>query len=343
MKTTKLFFALLFIVTAFSRFANAQTDSCITYLKTANSNYEQRYFDDAIKLLQSALNNCNLDKSDKLQAHKLLALSYIGIDNLEAADHEAEAIVKIDPNYAPDKFKDDTKYSALFEKFKPVPVLRIGFMAGSNKSSISVDNYFSMAHNDDEASQFSSYQGKYGFQLGVTVEYRIWKDLWIELQGQYRSSNYAHDLNLAPTQNSTIHYTENLSYLDLPVLVKYYFPVKKWAPYINAGADFSFLANALSTSTRDDVKDLVNRTDYRESFMVGYFAGLGVMYRLKSLNLFADFRYIYFDKNINKDGTRYSDEVNVYKYMYIDDDFSMNNMQVNVGLTYNLGYKNKKG
>ena len=101
------FFAFTFL----SQTSVAQIDSCITYLKNANTSYDQRDFDGAIKLLNQAISNCNLDRADKIQAHKLLAMSYLGIDNLESADKEAEVIMKINPNYAPDKFKDDPKYS----------------------------------------------------------------------------------------------------------------------------------------------------------------------------------------------------------------------------------------
>src|SRR4051812_36273385 len=123
MRKLKIFITLLSGFAALQ--AAAQTDSCITNMKTANSDYEQRDFDGSIKLLQATLSKCNLDRADKMQAHKLLALSYLAIDNLEAADKEAEAIIKINPNYTPDKFKDEPKYSALFEKFRPVPVFRI--------------------------------------------------------------------------------------------------------------------------------------------------------------------------------------------------------------------------
>jgi hypothetical protein len=33
---------------------------------------------------------------------------------------------------------------------------------------------------------------------------------------------------------------------------------------------------------------------------------------------------------------------NVFKYYYIDDDFRMDNWQVNVGVNYTISYKNQK-
>ena len=340
MKNRSLIFSLAMALFAISvQNAAAQTDSCITYLKNANSSYDQRDFDGTIKLLQTALDKCNLDKSDKIQAHKLLALSYLGIDNLEAADKEAEAIIKINPNYAPDKFKDDPKYSALFEKFKPVPVFRIGASAGFNRSVIDVVKTYSIVH-DDDATGLATYNSKTGFQLGLQAEYRVLKSLWVELGGQFRQTSYEHILD--SIEGTTVNYSEKLSYVDVPLSVKYYLLNKNFQPYIEAGATFSFMTNAISTTTRDDQKDIVNRTDYRNTYMTGFFGGAGLAYKMKAVNLFADFRYTYYADNVNKDGTRYDDLTNVFKYYYIDDDFRMDNWQINLGVNYTLSYRNQK-
>jgi len=319
--------------------ANAQTDSCITNLKTANSNYEMRDFDGAIKLLQSSLSKCNLDRADRIQAHKILALSYLAIDNLEAADREAEAIVKLNPNYVPDKFRDEPRYSALFGKFKPVPVFRLGMNAGINHTSIDVEQTYSIAHNDDDEN-LGSYKTKTGFQLGLRAEYRIYKQLWFEAAGQFRQSQYTH--TLFNVEGTNIHYSEKLSYIDIPVSLKYYYPIENFSPYIEAGVAFSFVTNALGTTTRDELKDIVNRIDYRNNSTTGQFGGLGIAYKLKSLDVYVNFRYFKYPDNVNKDGTRYADLTNVFKYYYIDDDFRMDNWQINAGVQYSFLYKNRK-
>lgn len=319
--------------------ANAQTDSCITYLKNANTSYEQRDFDGAIKLLQTALIGCNLDRADKIQAHKLLALSYLGIDNLEAADKEAEAIVKINPNYTPDKFKDEPKYSSLFGKFKPVPVFRIGISAGINHALPDAINTYSIVHNDD-APDLGEYAGNTGFQLGLRAEYRAYKNLWVEAGGLFRQSEYDH--TLFDVEATTISYSEVLSYVDVPVSLKFYVLNKDINPYVEAGAAFSFVTNALGTTSRDELQDIVNRTDYRNISSVGYFGGAGCTYRLKSFLLSAGFRYAYYPDHVNKEGTRYADLTNVFKYYYIDDDFRMDNWQINIGAAYTIAYRNKK-
>jgi hypothetical protein len=316
----------------------AQTDSCIIKLKSANTGYDQGDYDGTIKLLKPALAECDLSKEDKIQANKLLIMSYLKVDNLEEADKTAGEIMKIDPYYKPDKFKDDPKLSALFEKYKPTPMFRMGIYGGINMSSIDVVQSYSIVH-DDDAEGLDSYNEEMGFQLGAFAEYRAFKSLWLELGFMYRQSKYEHILD--SVENSTVTYSEKLSYFDVPLSLKYYFLDGTISPYIEAGATFSFLTDALSTTSREGEEDLVNRTDYRNDFGVGYFGGAGVVYKMKAMQLFADVRYSYYPDNVNEEGTRYSDPVNVFKYYYIDDDFRMDNLQINVGVSYTLSYKNQ--
>jgi hypothetical protein len=338
-KQGQILFAVIFLTGFCTLRSDAQTDSCAIKLKNANTGYDQGDYDGTIKLLQSALQECGLDKNEKIQANKLLIMSYLKVDNLEAADNTAADIMKIDPYYKPDKFKDDPKLSALFEKYQPTPVFRIGISAGINRTIIKVERNYSIVHNDEDAADFSEYNSKTGFQLGAQAEYRAYKNLWIELGGLFRQSQYEHILD--SVENTTINYSEKLSYFDVPLSVKYYIMDNTFAPYVEAGATFSFMTNALSTTERDDQKDIVNRTDYRNTYMTGFFGGAGVAYRMKGISVFVAFRYNYYGDNVNEEGTRYADQTNVFKYYYIDDDFRMDNWQINLGVNYTISYKNK--
>jgi len=341
MKKLVIIFSAVFLIGLIStETSRAQSDSCAVILKSASMGYDQGDYDGSIKLLQSALSGCKLDKNEKIQANKLLIMSYLKVDNLEAADKTAGDIVKIDPYYKPDKFKDDPKLSALFDKYQPTPVFRMGFSTGINSTSIDVVDTYSIVHDDADAADLATYNSKTGFQLGLTAEYRIFNNLWIQLEGLYRQSSYEHLLD--SVEGTTINYSEKLSYFDVPLSVRYYIMDNTFAPYVEAGATFSFMTNALSTTERDDQKDIVNRTDYRNTFMTGFFGGAGVAYKMKGISLFAAFRYNYYSDYVNKEGTRYADQTNVFKYYYIDDDFRMDNWQINAGISYVLSYRNQK-
>ena len=102
------------------------------------------------------------------------------------------------------------------------------------------------------------------------------------------------------------------------------------------------MTGALSTTTRKDLSDLVNRADLRKRFAFGYSGGAGAINKIKDIQLCLEVRYNFYPGNVNKDGTRYSDPVNVFKYYYIDDDFRVGNIQLNVGITYIISYNNQK-
>jgi tetratricopeptide (TPR) repeat protein len=91
----------IFILATATAQVYAQADSCILKLKNAATFFDEGNYDNTIQLLKSALGKCNLDREDKFQAYKLLALSYIRVDNLEEADNTAAAIMKMDPYYKP--------------------------------------------------------------------------------------------------------------------------------------------------------------------------------------------------------------------------------------------------
>lgn len=335
---TKVYLLALLLFLGFQR-AKAQTDSCIVNLKNASTSYDGGEYDAAIRLLKSSLDKCNLDKQEKIEAYKLLILSYLKVDNLEEADKAAGQIMKIDPYYKPDKFKDDPRLSGLFEKYKPAPVFRMGISGGINTSYATAVNTYYITH-PDETQGVGEYNSKSGFQLGLSAEYCLYRDLWMELGFGFRQSNYQHILN--DVNGATIDYSEQLSYFDLPVSLKYYFLKGALKPYLEGGANLSFLSEAISTTKRDEEQDLIDRTAMRNDFMGGWFGGAGAVYSIKGLNIFAGARYIYYSEYVNKEGTRNDDPVNTFKYNYIDDDFRLDYLEINAGVSYNLSYKNQK-
>ncbi|MEO6167791.1 MAG: outer membrane beta-barrel protein [Chitinophagales bacterium] len=330
---------LLAVHALFTNPAMAQTDTCIANLKNAGTYYDDGNYDPAITLLTATLKGCPLSKSDQLQAGKLLILCYLSIDNLEAADNAAAEIMKVDPNFKPDKFKDDPRLSSLFINFSPVSTWSVGISGGANVPIIDVLKTYSVVHADD-ATGLASYESKTGYQFGIEIERRAFKNLWAELEVQFRNTGYTHTLD--SVQKSTIHYSENITYFDFPLSLKYYFLSGSLSPYLQAGVDFSFVSRALGTTTRDNEKDLVDRTSLRNASMVGYFGVAGVRYTVKEFGIFANVRYTYFPDLVNEEGTRYADEINLYKYYYIDDDFRMDNLQFNIGAFYILSYRIKK-
>jgi outer membrane protein W len=334
-----IYSGLLFVFPFFSSLIHAQSDTCLSSMKSANTNYEQGNYDDAIKLLISALAKCPLSKDDKIQANKLLISCYIATNNIARAKLAAATIMRLNPNYKPDKFKESPLVTDLFAEYKPIPVFDIGMFGGINFPSIHVIKTYSIINNPDQPG-LNYYKNKTEFQVGAKGEYRVYKNFWLEADLEYRKTSYEHDLENIYNQEET--YVEKIEYFDIPLSAKYYFLKKDIHPYVEAGIDFSFLSSALSTTSFSGQQDIVNRTSLRNRFSLGYFSGLGCSYRYNNFLFFAGIRYIYFPQTVNKAGTRFNDPLNLWKYYYIDDDFSMNNMQINMGAAFILKFRKVK-
>ena len=327
------------ILMLFGILSNAQTDPCATNLKDATLKTEQGWYDEAIGIVTVTLENCDLSKNDKIQANKLLIVNYFAIDNIEAAEAAASAIMKINPNYEADKLRDPTEVVLLFEKYKPEPQFRAVVSGGFNSPMVSASKTYSVVA-DNNSPGLDNYKGELGFQIAVGGEYRIYKELWIQGVLQFRKTSYA--IDVPNIEGRTVSYEEDLSYLEIPLLAKYYFLKSNLQPYVQLGANFSYLNSALGELTRDDVNDIVNREPQRNNFYVGLIGGLGLSYTAKGFGFQLGVNYLYNPKNVNREGTRYDNLNTVFKYYYVDNDFTMDDLQINVGVTYALKYKNVK-
>lgn len=309
-------------------------------MKKAGSDYEHQNYDEAIALLVPIIAHCPLTDEEKIQENNMLILSYIAIDNLEAANKVVADVVKQYPNYRPDKLKDDPKLVALYDKYIPVPVLAVGISAGINLPSVHVINTYSVVHADGSTG-LAKYSNAIGFQFGINAQYKVFRSLWAEAGFTFRQTNYKHTLD--SIEGETDNYSEKLSYFNFPISLKYYFLKKDIQPFLQAGADFSLLTNATSTISRAGDQNTTNVTSLRNAFMTGYFGAIGCNYKHNSFLYYIDISFIDFPGQVDKANTRYTDNINLWKYYYIDDDFSMNNMQLNIGTSYIIKYKNLNG
>jgi opacity protein-like surface antigen len=315
--------------------AKAQFDPCLSKLKDAVTKSEQGWFDEAIALLNSSLEGCELSDNDKIQAYKLLITNYLFIDKLEEAEASAAAIMKIEPNYEADKLRDPAEMVALFEKYKRAISLKVVLYGGINNALVQASQTYSVV-GDNDALGLDNYQISNAFQIGLGLEYRISELFWLEMAPQFRRSSYS--IDVPNIEGRTVSYKEDLNFFDVPLGAKFYFMRGSFQPYAAAGLNFSLLSSALGELFRDEISDLVNRNTQRNSFYLGYYGGLGLAYNYKNYGLQIGANYIFSPQQVNKDGTRYENLDIVFRYYYLDNDFSMNNLQFNLGFKYAIAY-----
>jgi hypothetical protein len=198
---------------------------------------------------------------------------------------------------------------------------------------------YSIVYNND-AQNLGKYTPTWLYQFGANANFKLAKRTWLDVAFLYRKTSYTH--TLYNIMGNDVAYSEDLRYSELPIGIKYYFNERTLAPYVMTGVNFGILTNALSTTTRDDQTDIADRTVLRNRVLSGGILGFGFSYRIRAFQLYLQASKHFFYRTVNKKSARYADPVNLYKYYYLDDDFKMNHIQINLGASYFLKYRNQK-
>jgi outer membrane protein W len=156
-----------------------------------------------------------------------------------------------------------------------------GLIGGLNMASLSGSDVSS------DAKSLTGYAG------GVFLEFNIPGPLSIEAEALYSMKGSKITVN---NYTNTYNYT----YVDIPVLLKYFLPIPVVRPYIYAGPSYSILLSAKQkvegasiTNIEVDVKDVMTKSD------IGAVVGLGVRFSI----LRVDARYNLGLSTIDKSGT----------------------------------------
>jgi len=126
-----------------------------------------------------------------------------------------------------------------------------------------------------------------GLAAGVFAEINLPGPISIQPEVLYSVKGYKSDVPGIATNTGTY------SYIDIPVLLKFYFPLPVLKPFVFAGPSFGLLMSAkektdntlLGTSREVDVKDNTTGTD------IGLVIGVGAKLSLVALDLTVDARY----------------------------------------------------
>jgi len=209
--------------------------------------------------------------------------------------------------------------------------LKFGVKGGVNFANLNVDYggvYGNYGGFDD------NYKMKVGFNAGGFVEYKF-TDKWAiqpevlySLQGSKQKFN---DID------GNYDVKTNLSYINVPVMVKFY-PIPKL--YAEAGPQVGFLISAKEkysekvfvSADSDEMDDNIDVKDHYKSIDFGFNVGAGYEF---TENLFVNLRYNIGLSNID-------DTPSTSEYNYDEDDFYFGGLSLktkNSVLSLSVGYK----
>lgn len=136
-----------------------------------------------------------------------------------------------------------------------------------------------------------------GYAAGVFLELNIPGPFSIEPEALYSIKGSKKEL-------TRVTFTATSTYIDVPVLVKYYFPSPVVKPFLFAGPSYSILLSAKQktegagiTTTEVDIKDATRTND------LGAVVGVGLNFSLPAIDVRIDARYNYGLSTLDKEGT----------------------------------------
>lgn len=343
----KVLLPLLLFVHTLPLFGQAVTTSCTQVLRTARATYDQGRLHELPALLEGCLKDANgFSKTEKVEAYRLLVLTYIYLEEPAKADEEMIHLLETDHFFEINESVDPVEFQSLYRKFRTKALFRFGLKFGANFNFIDVtQNHFIWSYGEGQG----SYAPKVGIQLGLLFEKEIHDKLTLNPEVFYFTnsftytnagiSRYDDPSAVESGQEDRLEVTVSQSRILTNLMVQYKMGKGKLAPYVAGGPSIGYL---LSSTLNGDITGGANATlastdtkDNYNTFVVGITASAGIKYKVGEFYITADVRYLHSLVNaVNEDNRYKQTPANQYLYNngYIDNDFRMNYPMFNIGL-----------
>jgi len=346
---TFLFFVVLFLISGTIQAQNKNKDSiienrCVQLLRDAEKTYEAGRIDVIEGMLSPCIEKDGFSKFEKLQAYRLIILSKLFDNRDEEANTYFLELIKTDPEYQPNPVTDPSEFIDLFNSYRTTPIYALGFKVGMNLTKPS--SYVPYGVNDTEGNT-GSYKAFMNVQFGFNADVYLSKKFTLGADLLFSIKKYQYENTLLDFSELTVKETQ--MWLELPIVLKYTMGQKKLRYYLQAGGAVSMILNSTADITRKDVNTQSNQAigpnvdtrDLRNMFNYSLVAGGGLRYKAGYGYLVLDVKYMHGLNNISNSDNKYNNSDLVYKYGYIDNNFTLNSLMFSVGY-YKTFYKPKK-
>jgi hypothetical protein len=361
---TSLSVLLLFCSVSLFAQEEEEENECVRTLNKAQKYYEDGQIEKVDQMIRPCLNSGDLSKEEQMQGYRLLALAKLYDGKEDEAEEAMLSFLKLDPEYQLQPGIDPKEFSELYGNYHTSPLYTIGIYLGPNWAMAKPYKEYG-AYNT--AGDKKTYSSNMRFQFGLRGTRYLYKglNLHLDLAFSQTSFNYTHDIlesytlsdpftdpNSSSSKGVTIESTEDQSSFLIPLSFSYTFLLdKKVRPYVLAGFETRFLlvaANSLLKSYFDqdvaavEVASVENFIDTRNTLTFAGIFGGGVKLKIPRGDLFMEAKYnLGISDQVKKDAFAVNDDVRLWNFYEQDNDFTLDNLQLNIG--YNLYlYKPRK-
>jgi hypothetical protein len=351
----RILYGIIGCLLIFSYRAESQTTNLTgaQILRSARSIYDQGRLHELPTLLEEALKKPNGFQSDveRVEAYKILVLTYIYLEEPQKADEAMLAILNTD-HFFKYNDSDPIEFKNLYTKFRTYPVFSLGLRVGLNQTYI---NTIATHYVDARSVGYGVYNPKLGFNVALVFE-KEFKQRFIanpELMFSTQAFNYFNDHvyinDVEGDELATIDHTITHSRIQLNVLGQYKLKAPKgneietFVPYLTFGPSVGYLMSSkidglTSVENRFEFAGTYDNTAQYKPLNVAIIAGGGIKYKMGAIYITGDLRYQYGLLNVveGKNRQENSEENSRVRseLSYLNNDFSMQNAMFSVGIIY---------
>jgi len=328
-----------------------QAQDCNKSLDDAQEAYRLGRIDQVENFLLPCLNKNGFDREDQLEVYHLLVVVYLYANEDAKATDMMAKLLKLNPEYRV-KPTDNAEFVELYKAFRTRPVLLIGAQGGGNLTFASPIASFSLSNSE---TQSYVYNALLGFQVGASVVLPLGKRLDAVFKPEFVRYTFSYSTSLFDYQE--LLFTERSLWVSFPLLFranfrdKYNFNVLGIKPFIEVGASFDYLLQASATAQRQDrVSENVQRsvtgadvvlTEARNPYNFSLIGGLGAEYKQGRGSFIVSMNFSYGLLNVIDPQKRFDNQVDIFRYGYIDNDHRLSFVGLYAGYLYPI-YNPKK-
>lgn len=333
---------LLFILLTYSISSVAQNTgpTPAQTLRLARATYEQGRLHEIPTQLDDKV-IAQMTKAEKVEAYKILCLTYIYLEEPKEADNAMLNILTTDPYFEINPAVDPAEFVALYNTFRTYPIYRIGAKLGVNASRPNVTESVSAV----EMAPGSGYKYLIGFQFGASADlplYFINKKLTLhgDLMFQQKRFESTIIVDRGDGFNNEFVGVESQTWLSLPITIEYELFTKRFHPYVALGVGIDYLLGSTieSERQRDDQQSIEPRSfdPVREKLNISAIAAGGVKLPLSGGFMVIEVRYTYGLSNVTSEESAFANADYTLDYGYADSIFKINSLAITGSYIINI-------
>ena len=294
------FYSCVFISLAFIVRVNGQ-GACTQTLSQAQDQFEEGHLYEIPAILKECLDG-GFSKQERIQAYWLLTRTYLIIDDPISAENSYIELLRESPEYEIDEENDPIEIVYLSKKFTTTPIFEFTLLkAGVNFSIPSIITEYG-AYNTTNNSEAYSWGTR--FQLGPAIDYNINDNFSLSLELLFSLKSFSSEITYF--NRDKLEYSENQTWVDIPLYVRYERKFGNWVPYVYGGYSINLLLNSSANSiftnaeqsgvdasivTRTSEVNNVTISDQRKIFNTSWLTGIGTRYRIGYRYISLEARY----------------------------------------------------